>query len=301
MSLLTLSAPAKINLTLDILRARPDGYHEMEMVMQSVSLCDQIRLDLGFPGGIRVESGLRFLPNDKSNLAVAAALAFRRATGQRWRDLRISIEKRIPVCAGTAGGSSDAAAVLRGLNVLTEAGLSPEELAKIGEEVGSDVPYCVLGTTALAQGRGETLTPLPPLPPCWIVLCKPHFSISTPALFREWDKKKKHLRPDTKGVLAALAQGDLLGVARRTFNVFEAVLPPHQRREIEAIKNAMIQSGALGAAMSGSGPTVFGIFDQEALARQAQQVLAEDREAVFLARPLPAPPVPVPEPAQKQG
>ena len=149
MSLLTLSAPAKINLTLDILRARPDGYHEMEMVMQSVSLCDQIRLDLGFPGGIRAESGLRFLPNDKSNLAVAAALAFRRATGQRWRDLRISIEKRIPVCAGTAGGSSDAAAVLRGLNVLTEAGLSPEELAKIGEEVGSDVPYCVLGLSLI--------------------------------------------------------------------------------------------------------------------------------------------------------
>ena len=146
---LTLPAPAKINLTLDILGARPDGYHEMEMVMQSVSLCDTIRLDLGFAGGVRASSGLQFLPNDKDNLAVAAALAFRKATGQTWRDLLITIEKRIPVCAGTAGGSSDAAAVLRGLNELTDTGLSPQALAKIGEEVGSDVPYCVLGTTAL--------------------------------------------------------------------------------------------------------------------------------------------------------
>ena len=234
MSSLTLSAPAKLNLTLDILGTRPDGYHEMEMVMQSVSLCDEIHLHLGFPGGIRAESGLRFLPNDKGNLAVAAAVAFRQATGQSWTDLRISIEKRIPVCAGTAGGSSDAAAVLRGLNLLTNAGLSLQDLARIGAAVGSDVPYCVLGGTALAQGRGETLTPLPALPACLFVLCKPRFSISTPALFREWDKKRRHLRPDTKGTLAALAQGDLLGIARRTFNVFEGVLPPHQHREIEA-------------------------------------------------------------------
>lgn len=132
MDSLTLQAPAKINLTLDILRAREDGYHEMNMVMQSVSLCDQITLDKGIPGGIRAESGLRFLPNDKGNLAVAAALAFRRATGQKWLDLHIGIEKRIPVCAGTAGGSSDAAAVLRGLNHLTGAGFSPEELARLG-------------------------------------------------------------------------------------------------------------------------------------------------------------------------
>ena len=164
MSSLTLSAPAKLNLTLDILGTRPDGYHEMEMVMQSVSLCDEIHLHLGFPGGIRAESGLRFLPNDKGNLAVAAAVAFRQATDQSWTDLRISIEKRIPVCAGTAGGSSDAAAVLRGLNLLTNAGLSLQDLARIGAAVGSDVPYCVLGGTALAHGRGETLTPLPALP-----------------------------------------------------------------------------------------------------------------------------------------
>ena len=286
MSSLTLSAPAKLNLTLDILGTRPDGYHEMEMVMQSVSLCDEIHLHLGFPGGIRAESRLRFLPNDKGNLAVAAAVAFRQATGQSWTDLRISIEKRIPVCAGTAGGSSDAAAVLRGLNLLTNAGLSLQDLARIGAAVGSDVPYCVLGGTALAQGRGETLTPLPALPACLFVLCKPRFSISTPALFREWDKKRRHLCPDTKGTLAALAQGDLLGIARRTFNVFEGVLPPHQHREIEAIKNTMIQAGALGAAMSGSGPTVFGIFSQASQAQEAWAQLREDYDEVFLAEPL---------------
>ena len=286
MSPLTLQAPAKINLTLDILGTRPDGYHEMDMVMQSVSLCDEITLDLGSPGGIRAESGLRFLPNDKGNLAVAAALAFRRATGQTWEDLHIGIRKHIPVCAGTAGGSSDAAAVLRGLNDLTGAGLDREVLARIGLEVGSDVPYCVLGGTALARGRGEILTPLPSLPPCHIVLCKPAFSISTPALFQAWDKKKRRLRPDTNGMLEALAQGDLVGVGRRMFNVFEGVLNPQQRREIESIKNALIQAGALGAAMSGSGPTVLGLFDREDLAGEAVRQLRETYDEVFLTQPV---------------
>lgn len=286
MDSLTLQAPAKINLTLDILGTRPDGYHEMDMVMQSVSLCDEITLDLGSPGGIRAESGLRFLPNDKGNLAVAAALAFRKATGQTWEDLHIGIRKHIPVCAGTAGGSSDAAAVLRGLNDLTGAGLDREALARIGQEVGSDVPYCVLGGTALARGRGEILTPLPSLPPCHIVLCKPAFSISTPALFRAWDKKKRRLRPDTNGMLEALAQGDLVGVGRRMFNVFEGVLNPQQRREIESIKNALIQAGALGAAMSGSGPTVLGLFDREDLAGEAVRQLRETYDEVFLTQPV---------------
>ena len=286
MSPLTLQAPAKINLTLDILGTRPDGYHEMDMVMQSVSLCDEITLDLGSPGGIRAESGLRFLPNDKGNLAVAAAVAFRKATGQTWEDLHIGIRKHIPVCAGTAGGSSDAAAVLRGLNDLTGAGLDREALARIGQEVGSDVPYCVLGGTALARGRGEILTPLPSLPPSHIVLGKPAFSISTPALFRAWDKKKRRLRPDTNGMLEALAQGDLVGVGRRMFNVFEGVLNPQQRREIESIKNALIQAGALGAAMSGSGPTVLGLFDREDLAGEAVRQLRKTYDEVFLTQPV---------------
>lgn len=286
MTSLTLQAPAKVNLTLDILGSRPDGYHEMEMVMQSVSLQDTVTLDLGAPGGIRAESGLRFLPTGKENLAVSAALAFREAAGQDWQDLRITIQKQIPVCAGTAGGSSDAAAVLRGLNTLTGAGFSPQELARVGEAVGSDVPYCVLGGTALAQGRGEILTPLKPLPPCHIVLCKPAFSISTPALFREWDKQKRRLRPDTQGAMAALDQGDLVALGRRMFNVFEGVLPSQQRREIEGIKTALIQAGALGAAMSGSGPTVLGLFDREDLAQTAADRLKETYAEVFLTQPV---------------
>ena len=286
MTPLTLTAPAKLNLTLDILGVREDGYHEMKMVMQSVSLADRVTLTPGVPGGVRARSGLGYLPWDRKNLAVAAALAFYEALGQDPPDLRIDLEKRIPVCAGTAGGSSDAAAVLRGLNELTGAGLSPEALAEIGAGVGSDVPYCVLGGTMLAEGRGERLTPLPALPPCAIVLCKPAFSISTPVLFRAWDRQKKRLRPDTDGLMAALAAGDLTGVAQRVYNVFEAVLPPHQRREVDRIKNALIQSGALGAAMTGSGPTVFGLFDREALAAGAADLLREQYSEVFLTQPV---------------
>ena len=283
---LTLPAPAKLNLTLDILGSRSDGYHEMRMVMQSVSLADRVTLELGPAGGVRADSGLGFLPKDRKNLAVSAALAFYEALGQEPPGLRITLEKKIPVCAGTAGGSSDAAAVLRGLNELSGAGLSPETLAEIGARVGSDVPYCVLGGTMLAEGRGEVLTPLPSLPACSIVLCKPAFSISTPVLFQAWDRQKRRLRPDTDGLITALDAGDLPGIAQRVYNVFEAVLTANQRREIDRIKNALIQSGALGAAMTGSGPTVFGIFDREDLAKAAADQLAEQYSEVFLTVPV---------------
>ena len=283
---LTLSAPAKLNLTLDILGSRPDGYHEMKMVMQSVSLADRITLEPEASGSVRADTGLGFLPKDRKNLAVSAALAFYEALGREPPGLRIGLEKIIPVCAGTAGGSSDAAAVLRGLNELTGAGLSPRALAEIGARVGSDVPYCVLGGTMLAEGRGEVLTPLPPLPACSIVLCKPGFSISTPVLFQAWDRQKRRLRPDTDGLIAALEAGDLPGIAQRVYNVFEAVLPANQRREIDRIKNALIQCGALGAAMTGSGPTVFGIFDREEPAQAAADLLAEQYSEVFLTVPV---------------
>ena len=286
MSALTLSAPAKLNLTLDILGSRPDGYHEMKMVMQSVSLADRVTLEPEPAGGVRADSGLGFLPKDRKNLAVSAALAFYDALGQEPPGLRIGLEKNIPVCAGTAGGSSDAAAVLRGLNELSGAGLSPQALAEIGARVGSDVPYCVVGGTMLAEGRGEILTPLPSLPACSVVLCKPAFSISTPALFQAWDRQKRRLRPDTDGLISALDAGDLAGIAQRVYNVFEAVLPPNQRREIDRIKNALIQCGALGAAMTGSGPTVFGIFDREAPAKAAADLLAEQYSEVFLTVPV---------------
>ena len=282
----TFTAPAKLNLTLDILGTRPDGYHDMRMVMQSVSLADKVTLEPDGSGAVRAESGLGFLPNDGKNLAVAAALAFYEALGRTPEGLRITLEKNIPVCAGTAGGSSDAAAVLRGLNEMTGAGLSPEALAEIGARVGSDVPYCVRGGTMLAEGRGEILTPLPSLPPCAVVLCKPAFSISTPALFHAWDRQRRRLRPDTDGLIAALESGDLTAIAQRVYNVFEGALPAHQRREIDRIKNALIQGGALGSAMTGSGPTVFGIFRDEGLAGKAAETLRAQYQEVYLTHPV---------------
>ena len=275
-------APAKLNLTLDVLGKRPDGYHEMRMVMQSVSLADRITLADNGGQGLRVRSSLHFLPLGERNLAGKAVLAFYAALGREPRGLDIALDKRVPVCAGMAGGSSDAAAVLRALNELEGSPFPPAELAHVGEAVGSDVPYCVLGGTALAEGRGEVLTPLPPLPRCWAVVCKPDFPISTPELFARIDSQRIRRRPDTAGVLAALETGDLPGVARRMYNVFEDVLPPRRRERVSSIRNALIQLGALGACMTGTGPTVFGLFEEEAPARCAAETLAQDYRETFL-------------------
>ena len=277
-------AHAKLNLTLDVLGRRPDGYHDLRMIMQSIGLADVLTLEENGAGELQVSTNLHFLPNNEKNLAAQAALRWWEARGQAPRGLDIAIEKHVPVCAGMAGGSSDAAAVLRALNVMEGEPLSPAELARIGERVGSDVPYCVIGGAALAEGRGEVLTPLPPLPQCWVVLCKPEFSISTPALFAKIDSVRLRCRPDTQGAIAALEAGDLAGVARRMYNVFEDALPERQRARVNDIKNVLIQSGSLGASMSGTGPTAFGLFDDEGLAREAWERLKEFGGEVFLTR-----------------
>ena len=279
-----ISASAKINLTLDILRKREDGYHDLQMVMQSVSLADELTVTPARGGAGTAVADLHFLPTGGKNLAQIAAAAFRAATGLGGQ-VDVSIQKRIPVCAGLAGGSADAAAVLRAMNRLTGAELSPLELSKIGERVGSDVPFCVLGGTALAEGRGERLTPLPLLPPCHIVICKPPFSISTPQLFGRVNVRKIVRRPDTQGVLAALKAGDLAGVARRMYNVFEDVVERRPAAEIAAIKAALIDRGALGASMSGSGPSVFGLFERSDAAQDAFSLLRESFRDVFVCRP----------------
>lgn len=273
-------AYAKLNLTLDILRRREDGYHDLQMVMQTVDLFDALTITPAQGEG-KMSTTLSYLPSDGRNLAQLAAAAFREATGLGGH-VDIAIEKRIPVCAGMGGGSSDAAAVLRAMDRLTGAGLSPAALARVGEAVGSDVPYCVIGGTALAEGRGERVTPLPALPPCSVVVCKPPFPISTPQLFSRVEVKKIVRRPDTDGLLAALSAGDLAGVARRMYNVFEDVLEPRRRAEIDTIKADLIDHGALGASMSGSGPAVFGLFDGEYDARRAFQSLSEQYSDVFL-------------------
>ena len=181
-----------------------------------------------------------------------------------------------------AGGSSDAAAVLRALNQRAGDPFSPKELARLGERVGSDVPYCVLGGTALAEGRGEVLTPLPALPRCWVVACKPDFPISTPELFAQADRVKLRRRPDTAGLVAALEAGDLGDVARRMYNVFEDVLPARLYTRVAEIKNDLIQCGALGANMSGSGPTAFGLFDRLEAAQEARSCLTQRYRDTFL-------------------
>lgn len=271
---------AKINLTLDVTGKRADGYHDMAMVMETVELCDILRFSHEGQG-LQVRSNLNFLPEDAGNLAAIAARQFEKATGRSVEPLTIEIEKHIPVCAGTAGGSSDAAAVLRYLNRAMETHLSREELEEMGASIGSDVPYCVAGGTALAQGRGERLTNLPRLPRCGFVLCKPAFSISTPALFAQLDRCKLSRHPDTQGVRQALAAGDLAGVARRLYNVFEDVLLPRQRRAVEEIKHALIDGGALGAAMTGTGPTVFGLFADDDRASVTAERLRESYPDTF--------------------
>ena len=268
-------AYAKLNLTLDVLDRRPDGYHDMKMVMQSIGLTDRITMEPNEKGEVRSCSNLPYLPMGDKNLASAAVWTFYRSLKRPVSGWNITLDKSIPVCAGMAGGSSDAAAVLRALNRAEGEPYTAEELARVGEQIGSDVPYCVLGGTALAEGRGEVLTPLPALPRCWVVVCKPDFSVSTPELFRAIDSVRLRRRPDTAGVLQALDQGDLEGVARRMYNVFEDALPARLYSRVQDLKKLLIQQGALGANMSGTGSATFGLFREEQTARQAAQILRE--------------------------
>lgn len=279
-------AYAKLNLTLDVISRREDGYHDLRMVMQTVDLADTLTLTEEEQEGVRVSTNLRYLPGDDRNLAAIAAKKFWEINDCNGKGLAIDLQKKIPVCAGMGGGSSDAAAVLRALNELSGLHLSVERLAEIGEQVGSDVPYCVLGGTALAEGKGERLTTLSPLPDCHIVICKPAFPISTPELFGCIDCRKIRCRPDTEGIIAALQNSDLAGVARRLYNVFEDVLTDRRGAEIAEIKNELISCGALGATMSGTGPTVFGIFDDADKAKCAFRSLKEHYPDTFLTRPV---------------
>ncbi len=281
-------AYAKLNLTLDILGKREDGYHDLRMVMISVSLCDQVTLTLTDGKSVSLATDWGFLPTGRKNIAFAAAEAFAEAAGVDLRGLSIQLEKHIPVCAGTAGGSSDGAAVLRGLNQLFQTGFTLEQLAKIGEKVGSDVPYCVLGGTALVEGRGEVVTRLPDLPPCHIVMCKPEFAISTPELYGRIDSVKMRCHPDTAGLLDALERQCLPGIARRMYNVFEDALPGQRAGAIREIRETLIEWGALGACMTGSGSTVFGVFrDRQEAAAAADHLKAAHKET-FLVEPVQA-------------
>ena len=282
MKSITLPARAKLNLTLDILRKRPDGYHDLQMVMQTVSLHDDVTVALTEGEGVLCRCG--DIPGDESNLAVKAARAFFAETGIAPRGLDIDITKRIPAQAGMAGGSADGAAVLRALQTLLIPELANAELERIGALVGSDVPYCVRGGTRLATGRGEILRDAPPLPDCGIAICKPEFSIRTPELFARIDARRSAVHPDTEALWGALAAGDLPGAALRMYNVFEDVLPP-RCGEIYELKTELLSLGALCAVMTGTGSAVFGIFPDLPAAQAAADAMKSDARECFSAVP----------------
>lgn len=278
-------AYAKINISLDITGKRDDGYHDMVMVMQTVSICDDIKISLNDSGVIRSYSNLRFIPGDDRNLAVRAAKRYLEEIGEQVSGLRIDMHKDIPVGAGMGGGSSDAAAVLRGMNKLFDDRLSADELQKLAEDVGSDTAFCVKGGTALAEGRGEILTELPAFPDSIFVVCKPGFSISTPELFKKIDAAPLRRHPDTAGILDALDKGDLREICRRMYNVFEDV-DDRRMRTVTEIKNRLMDFGTLGSIMTGTGSAVFGIFDDENKAQLAMESLKQDYRFCYIAKPV---------------
>lgn len=277
---ITVPAYAKLNLTLDILGKRDDGYHEMQMVMQTVSLHDDVTVTLTDGKGITCRVDGAALPCDERNLAVKAARAFCEAMDYGG-GIDIALIKRIPSEAGMAGGSADAAAVLRALRELVSPTLTDERLEQISASVGSDVPFCIRGGTQLAEGRGEVLTVLSPAPRCFAAVCKPDFPISTPALFARVDGVTLSNRPDTDAMLSAIARGERDALCENVSNVFEQVLPEAQRERIEEIKRALVEHGALCAAMTGSGSAVFGLFREEDACRSACRALQSERVMTF--------------------
>lgn len=269
----TLKALAKINLGLDVLGKRDNGYHDVRMVMQTIYLYDNVTLTKTEEAGIQVETNLSYLPVDENNIAYKAAKILIDEFGIQ-EGVHIKLDKHIPVAAGLAGGSSNAAAVLVGMNRLWKLGLSQEELMARGVSLGADVPYCVMRGTALAEGIGELLSPLPPLPKCYVLIAKPAISVSTKMVYEKLDAKEIVEHPDIDGVLEGLEHQDIKKVAASMGNVLESVTI-EKYPIIEKIKDAMKEAGALNAMMSGSGPTVFGIFEDRKVAKEAQQKLRE--------------------------
>lgn len=259
----TEKAYAKLNLSLDVSAKRDDGFHDMTMVMQSISLCDELTVSVNDRGFFFASSNFRFIPSDEKNLAVKAAKVFFAHADMPGAGAEITIEKNIPAGAGMGGGSSDAAAVLRVLNRITGKGFSAAELEEMSCEIGSDVPFCIRGGTQLAKGRGEILSNLPPMPDCRIVVCKPAFSISTPELFRKLDAIKLRMHPDTQGLVSALESGDCGDLCRRMYNVFEDV-DDRRMRTVAEIKNRLLDYGASGSIMTGTGSAVFGVYLKDA-------------------------------------
>lgn len=270
---INLKSRAKINLSLDVMGKRPDGYHEVEMIMQQIDLYDNIWLRERDDQEIKIFTNCEYIPSNPSNIAYKAADKLRKELSIS-KGINIYIDKRIPVAAGLAGGSSNAAAVLQGLNTLWNLGLSKKELMDIGATIGADVPFCILGGTALAQGIGEKLTPIDSgIRNTWFVLAKPPISVSTGEVYGQLDLSKIVNRPNTKELIDAIVEGNLYSVSENMRNVLETITEA-KYSAISEIKRKMMEYNALGAMMSGSGPTVFAIYKNYERAKSAYEHLS---------------------------
>lgn len=274
-------APAKINLSLDVLRKREDGYHDVEMIMTTVDLADRIELNTLEEDRIEVSLWSRYVPNDERNLAYKAAKAFKQKYNIK-KGVHIKIEKVIPVSAGLGGGSTDAAAVLRGLNRLWNMDIPTKQLAELGSTLGSDIPFCVYGSTGIAKGFGEIIEPLPSPPPFWVVLAKPDIGVSTRTIFQRV-KMDEIIHPNTNQVMEALYEKDFNKLCQNIGNSLEAITTA-LHPEVLRIKEKMIQAGGSGVLMSGSGPTVYGLVEQQSKAQRIYNGMKGFCQEVYLVR-----------------
>lgn len=277
MDKLELKALAKINLGLDVLGRRENGYHDVRMVMQTIYLYDHVTLEKTREPGIHLETNLSYLPVDENNIAYKASKLLMEEF-QIQEGMKIKLRKFIPVSAGMAGGSTNAAAVLFGMNRMFELGLSEQQLKDRGVTLGADVPYCIMRGTVLAEGIGEILMPLSPMPKCYVLIAKPGISVSTKTVYEKFDALTEVAHPDIDGLIRGLDEGNLHKVASSMGNVLEGVTIG-EYPVIEEIKRTMKQEGALNAMMSGSGPTVFGIFEDRKTAKRAYDKMREKKLA----------------------
>ena len=270
---ISVKALAKINLGLDVIRKREDGYHEVCMVMQTIHLFDRLEIAKTQSGEITMETNLSFLPTNENNLVYKAAALLKNEFGIK-DGIHVNLHKHIPVAAGMAGGSTDAAAVLYGMNRIFDLGLSKEQLMERGVRIGADVPYCIMRGTALAEGIGEKLTALPPMVKCPVLIAKPQISVSTKFVYENLRLNEGIEHPDMKKLVEDIKKKDLPAIASDMGNVLETVTIPAYP-VISEIKEHMMEHGALNSMMSGSGPTVFGLFDNEDTAQAAYEAMKE--------------------------
>lgn len=278
-----IEAPAKINLYLDVLKKRNDGYHEVEMIMQTVSLFDKITIEKSNSPGISLTSTYKFSEDVEKNTAYIAAKKFFEYSKIEEPKINIHIKKNIPVGAGLAGGSADAAAVLIGLNDLFKSNLSKSELISIGKVIGADVPFCILGGTMLATGIGTTLDYLTPIQKCYIVIVKPEFSVSTKEAYQSVDKFYLPKNKSISDIIFAINSKNLYSTAKNIYNRFEMVI---NFDELFRIKDILNKSGALNSCLTGTGSAVYGIFDDKEKANYCKNILEKDYNEIFLVEPL---------------